>query len=89
MLSKRVTWFLRELNGLIIITYSCFLAKGGAGGLSQGRAKKLRLGLCAHVPPQKVVDKKLQDLGENSDAYRLTSFFSPPACGRQQKHDPT
>ena len=55
------------------------LNKGGTGVISQGRAKKLKLGLCAHVPPQKVVEKKLKIWRKTQDAYRLTVnviFFS-------------
>ena len=65
------------------------LAKGGAGFLSQGQAKKLKLCLCARIPKKKVVDqKKLKIWGKNSRCLPLNVIFSPPACGRQQKQSP-
>ena len=60
--------------------------KGGAGFLSQGQAKKLKLSLCARIPKKKVVDqKKLKIWPKTQDVYRLTSFFSSPACGRRNR----
>ena len=57
--------------------------------MSQGLGPKNSSWACARTsPPKMSLIKKLKFWRKTQDDYRLTSFFSPPACGRQQKHYP-